>query len=176
MKKLILLIAFLLSSFSFAHEGPPFPILVDHVFGNSKISVWADPDTENGTFLIYPESQESQDSKDSKDSPESLIFEVKATPKDQAEPILKSTALTSQIENGKASYTATLPFPTEGLWDVTIQVKNKQNGDILTSATIPVEVTPPGPSKTEFAVYLVPFLLIGAIWIRVILYKRKKTS
>lgn len=168
MKKIILLTAFLLSSFSFAHEGPPFPILVDHAFGNSKISVWADPDTGSGTFLFYPEGTEH--------SQESLIYEVKATPKDQTEPILKSAALNAQTENGKTSYTATLPFPTEGWWDVTIHVKNKQNGDILTSAMIPVEVTPPGPSKTEFAVYLVPFVLIGAIWIRVILYKRKKTS
>lgn len=166
---LVILLVTSLSSISLhAHEGPPFPIVVDHAFGDFKISVWADPDTGSGTFLFYPEG--------SVPSQESLLFELKATPKDQKEPILKSTALTAQMENGKKSYTATLPFPTEGVWDVTIQVKNKQNGDILTSTTVPVEVTPPGPSQTEFAIYLVPFLLIGAIWIRVILYKRKKTS
>ncbi len=167
MKNFFLLSAFLFSFAIYAHEGPPFPILVDHTFGDSKLSVWADPDTENGTFLFYPEGATSH---------ETLLFEIKATPKDKNEPILKSTALSAQLEQGKHSYSATLPFPTEGFWNVTIQVKNKQNGDILTNVTIPVEVTPPGPSKTEFAVYLVPFVLIGAIWIRVILFKRKKAS
>lgn len=166
MKKYFLLFIFFYSWATLAHEGPPFPILVDHPFGQSKLSVWADPDTGEGTFLIYPEDVPAH---------VELLFEIKATPKDKNEPRLKSTALMAQSGNEKHSYTAILPFPTEGFWNITVQVKNKQNGNILTSVIIPVEVTPPGPSKTEFAVYLVPFLLVGAIWIRVILYKRKKT-
>jgi hypothetical protein len=34
-----------------AHEGPPFPIVVDQRRGNHLVSIWADPDV--GTGLVY---------------------------------------------------------------------------------------------------------------------------
>lgn len=165
---------FLILSFSFfastlfAHEGPPFPILVDHKFGEYKLSVWADPDTENGTFTFYPEGENLK-----KDD---LYFEIKAHPQGRPEPILKSTALIPTEDKGRYSYTATLPFPTNETWDIIVVVKNKQNGDTLTSTTVPVEVTPPGPNKTEFVVYTLPFLLVAFIWVKVMIHKRRKKT
>src|SRR5688572_11423989 len=35
-----------------AHEGPPYPILVDKMIGPCLVSVWADPDVGVGTFYI----------------------------------------------------------------------------------------------------------------------------
>lgn len=166
MKKIILLLTCFLSTTVLAHEGPPFPIVVDHIFGELKVSVWADPDTENGTFTFYPEGPNLK-----KDD---LYFEIKANPKDQTGPILKSTALQAIEDKGRYSYTATLPFPTNGVWDVIIVVKNKQNGSVLTSTSVPVEVTPPGPNKSEFVLYMLPFLVVAAIWVRIVLYKRRK--
>ena len=39
-----------------AHQGPPYPILVDRVMGPGVVSVWADPDVGTGTFYITVEA------------------------------------------------------------------------------------------------------------------------
>ncbi len=158
----------LITNLTFAHEGPPFPILVDHPFGKYKLSVWADPDTENGTFTFYPEGAGL--------TKDELFFEIKAQPQKSAGPILKSTALKALEDKGRYSYTATLPFPTNEIWDVIVVVKNKQNGNTLTSATVSVEVTPPGPNKTEFVIYTLPFLAVAFIWVRFMMRKRRKKT
>jgi hypothetical protein len=167
MKKIFTaLFSLLVISEVFAHEGPPYPILVDHKFLNHKVSVWTDPDTDKGTFLFYPEGQGI--------NPDDYIYIIKATPKEGAPEILSAIALKGQEQNGKPTFTATIPFSRAMIWNIEIVVKNKQNGDILVNQTLPVEVTPPGPTSTETLVYLVPFLLVGGIWIKAVLNKRKK--
>src|SRR5215510_2386869 len=37
-----------------AHDGPPFPLIVDQRVGPWTISVWTDPDVGTGTFFIIP--------------------------------------------------------------------------------------------------------------------------
>src|SRR5215510_7571836 len=34
-----------------AHEGPPYPIMVDKMIGPCLVSVWADPDVGIGTYF-----------------------------------------------------------------------------------------------------------------------------
>ncbi|HEX8293582.1 MAG TPA: hypothetical protein VF570_17600, partial [Pyrinomonadaceae bacterium] len=41
-----------------AHEGPPYPILVDKNLGPSVASVWADPDVGTGTFFVILEPRQ----------------------------------------------------------------------------------------------------------------------
>ena len=166
MKKMFILFSLLVISEVFAHEGPPYPILVDQKFLTYKLSVWADPDTENGTFLFYPEGENLKS--------DNYIYEVKATPQMGSKEILKGTSLQSVDEKGKFTYTATIPFSSEGMWNVEIKVKNKQNGDILLNQTIAVSVTPPGPNPMETLIYMIPFVLLGLIWIKVVIHKRKK--
>src|SRR5690606_31855498 len=38
-----------------AHEGPPFPIIVDERVGPYVVSVWTDPDIGIGTFFVVLE-------------------------------------------------------------------------------------------------------------------------
>ena len=38
-----------------AHEGPPFPIIVDEPLGPYVVSVWTDPDIGTGTFFVVLE-------------------------------------------------------------------------------------------------------------------------
>ena len=35
-----------------AHQGPPYPLLVDRTVGPWIVSVWADPDVGVGTFFV----------------------------------------------------------------------------------------------------------------------------
>lgn len=39
-----------------AHEGPPYPVLVDQRCGPYRVSVWGDPDVGTGTFFITLET------------------------------------------------------------------------------------------------------------------------
>ncbi|MBO0721927.1 MAG: hypothetical protein J2P41_13975, partial [Blastocatellia bacterium] len=57
-----------------AHEGPPFPIIVDKNIGPCVLSVWADPDVGIGTFFII------LDPLPGKTVPEGLAIEVGAQP------------------------------------------------------------------------------------------------
>lgn len=152
--------------FSHAHEGPPFAILVDHKFENHSLSIWADPDTKNGTFIFYLGNNEAMGN--------DLAFEISAHPKNAPSPVLKSSHFTSTAENAKNAFTTSLPFPFTGIWEVNALVKNKKNAVILTNVKMDLEVTPPGPSKAEALLYLLPFVIVGFIWVRVILYKKKR--
>lgn len=151
-----------------AHEGPPFPILVDQKFLDHKLSVWADPDTGNGLFLFYPEGE--------KLNPNDYLYEVITSTKNgEQKELLAGISMRSVDEKGKFTFTVSVPFTREAIWNIQILVKNKQNGDIVLDQTIPVEVTPPGPNRLESLIYLIPFLLLGGIWIKVVIHKRKKT-
>ncbi|MBC7430152.1 MAG: hypothetical protein H7336_16180 [Bacteriovorax sp.] len=161
-------ISLLVISEVLAHEGPPYPILVDKKFSNYKISVWTDPDTDKGTFLFYPEGENLKS--------DDFIYQIKATPQSGAPEILSALAMKGEQQNGYFTYTATIPFPKAMLWNVRILIKNKQNNEVLLDQTLSVEVTTPGPNRTETLVYLMPFLLVGAIWIKVVMKKRKKTA
>src|SRR5690606_18304045 len=43
-----------------AHEGPPFPVLLDEPAGDVLVSVWADPDIGDATFYIIVETPEGE--------------------------------------------------------------------------------------------------------------------
>ena len=138
-----------------AHEGPAFPILVDHTFNQNKISVWADPDTGNGTFFIYPEGPGIS----------TFTYEIKAHLKNKTSHMLVTKGSNTNLS---------LPFDQDATWNITLNVYNKDSKVLLTSKTLELEVTPPGPTQTEFVIYLIPFLIIGMFWLKISLVKRKK--
>ena len=49
---LLALLLLLIPATARAHDGPPFPILVDQKVGPCMISVWTDPDVGTGTFFV----------------------------------------------------------------------------------------------------------------------------
>lgn len=166
-KKLILCFVFFyffIFNCLLAHEGPPYPIVVDHAFNQSKLSIWADPDTGEGTFSFYIEGGNSM---------EQISIELEASPADNLEKKLYAIAQYNPDNKNYISYIAKVPFDREALWNITFKLKRGE--EILTTKMIPVEVTPPGPTRWEFAIFLIPFVIIGFIWVRVLLFKRKKT-
>lgn len=142
---------------TYAHEGPPYPILVDHQFNEHKLSVWADPDTGNGSFYFYPEGVNKKE----------FRYEITASP--QANPL-------HLIKGETDSLKLVIPFDQNLMWNVTIRVKDKVSQSTLTTKTLALEVTPPGPNKLEFAIYLVPFIILAIFWAKIILIKQKKKS
>lgn len=161
MKYIITLFCILFSHRMFAHEGPAYPLLVDQLLKDSKVSIWADPDTGNGTFTFYLEGAGSSD----------FSIEIEARPKELSSPHLKVQARKAQAQDSKTTYSAQVPFDKSMMWNV--EFFFKQKGITVNKIALEVEVTPPGPNKWEFALYFLPFLLVGFLWVKVVLAKRK---
>lgn len=166
--KIFFIILCLFSFRSFAASDIGTPILVDHAFAHYKLSVSANAYTEKGIFYFYPEGENLK-----KDE---LLFEIKTTPQNLSEPILKSIALQAKGSDGKYSYSASLPFTEAMIWNVVITVKDKQNGNILTAVTLPIEVTKKPQDQSTFALYMLPFLLAAFIWVRISRRKKREKS
>lgn len=161
MKYIFTILCILFSHRIIAHEGPAYPLLVDQLLKDSKVSIWADPDTGNGTFTFYLEGADSAD----------FSIEIVAWPKGTASPHLNTEAHKAEAQVGKTTYSAQVPFNESMMWNV--EFVFKQKGIIVNKIALEVEVTPPGPNKWEFALYFLPFLLVGFLWVKVVLAKRK---
>ena len=141
-----------------AHEGPPYPILVDKTLGPSVASVWADPDVGTGTFFIILEPHQGDT------LPEDIRVEVVVRPADGHAPEAAHAAEREGVR-GRVQYKAEVPFDAEGPWHVRVALRSPRGGgDIATD----VEVTPPGLGRWDLLIYLFPFLLIGALWLRAV--------
>jgi|GEM_PF-697563 len=135
-----------------AHEGPAFPVLVNHSLKTGSVSVWADPDTGNGTYQLYI--------KPIHEGIESIS--VTSFPLREKGHQLTGTAQKLANTAGQQNYMAIVPFDSEETWESEFTVKQKDGTAEI--VRVQVDVTPPGPSKWEFALYFLPFLLIGFIW------------
>lgn len=166
MKKRLITFIFslLFTSGVLAHEGPAYPILVDRLVGSLKVSVWADPDTGSGTFDIYVEGNPALSHTGA------LSVTVSAKAADHQGPQLTGEAELIKSEPGRLSYRTVLAFDRDVMWNV--EFLFKQNNRTEQSISLPVEVTPPGPNRWEFALFFLPFLIVGFIWVRVLLARR----
>jgi hypothetical protein len=90
---------------AYAHEGPPYPILVDHPLKQGKLSIWSDPDVGAGTFHFYLEDSSN------------LKINISAS--------LGKESVSSLVN---ADHTAVLPFPQEGLWTVKVRILTLDGG------------------------------------------------
>ncbi len=161
MKTTGLIVFFLFfSSFSLAHEGPAFPVLVDKALKSFTVSVWADPDTGNGTYTLY--------FKPVNDVIESIAVESYPL-RDKSH---KITGVAEKLAEsaGQLPFRAVVVFDTEETWESEFTVKQKDGTS--EKVLVQVDVTPPGPSKWEFALYFLPFLLIGFVWGKAYLLKK----
>ncbi len=143
-----------------AHEGPPFPILVDEVDGPWSISVWADPDVGTGTFWIQIEATPGVD------LPDDTRASVHVRPADGR---LDETTWPAEPEawDRGQQHVAKVEFPTREFWQVRIVLESESAAQ-TTERTLRVEVTPPGYGPLDLLLYLWPFLALAALWIKAI--------
>lgn len=146
-----------------AHEGPPYPILVDEPVAGLTLSIWADPDVGEGTFFYYV------------DGPlEGLEIEAVARPL-SAPPRNTTGADWSRIEVRETSSPAPagapyqqvgeLPFAYRGAWRTDFIVRRPDGEGRL---SYDLDVTPPGLGPLYLLWYAVPFATAAAIWLRVL--------
>lgn len=147
-----------------AHEGPPFPILVDEPLADYVVSVWADPDIGEARFFIIVETAEG----DPPEGPPSVTMWTEPESGRLARETWKGTR---QSLKNKIQFQATPYFDQRDFWSVGFQISPP--GDQPHELTARIESTPPGLGPWDFAIYLFPFLLFGGMWAVAILRRRK---
>lgn len=153
---------------SLAHEGPPFPIIVDYEVGPYLVSVWTDPDIGIGTFFVVfdPVSGSSELS----DKIRSVEVGVEPVSGRLDEVLYPSER---QKTRSGARYFTEVEFDQGEMWKVRVVIEGEGWSEELNSE---VEATPDGTiGPIASLIYAIPFLLVGFLWVRVILVKRQST-
>ena len=160
---LIILVNLLLVVPAQAHEGPPYPIIVDQPSGPYVITVWADPDVGTGTFYVTLEAA------DGGELPEELAVEIAVQPSTGRLAEASHRAEREPIR-GRVQYMAEVPFDAQEMWRVRVTVEGSPGrGEAATE----VEVTPPGLGSYDLIFYLLPFVAIGFLWARAAFRRRR---
>lgn len=148
-----------------AHDGPPYPILVDEVAGGFVLSVWADPDVGEGTFFYYVEAPPGR-------SASEVSIDVASS--SASEPATTVRGVSSPAP-GDAPYQhlGTLPFTHRGTWNTTFVLRaTDAERTALGELSVDLDVTPPGLGAVELLWFAIPFVTVGALWLRIFLAQR----
>lgn len=147
-----------------AHEGPPFPILVDEPSPPWSVSVWADPDVGLGTFYVqlFPA--------DGHAFPADTEVSVHVAPADgrlaetdwEAERERKYDPDDPEIFE---QHLAEVEFPTREFWLVRVVVRSA-SADARAESVLRVEVTPPGYGPIDILLYMWPFAILAFFWLK----------
>jgi len=142
-----------------AHEGPPYSVIVDRPVGPFVLSVWADPDVGTGSFFVLFDPPAYR-------SPADPLVSVEVWP---ATGRLEPARFEAVCQRDR-SYLAEPLFDREETWSVRVRVE----GSLGTGETVfDVPVTPPGYGRWDLLVYAGPFLLLGALWVAVVIRRRR---
>ena len=150
-----------------AHSGPPFPIVTDRVAGPYKLSIWTDPDTTNdgtpgGQFWIVL-------SPGSAGIVASTRITVAATP-GTGQGAARSVDATVAGRDAN-TYFGALVLDREGPYRIDVEVSGPQGrSTVRTSVDATYDLR---PSPFVAVLYLLPFVLIGALWIRRLLERSR---
>lgn len=148
-----------LAALAVAHEGPPYPVVVDKKVGDYTLSVWADPDVGTGTFFVNfdPPAWKS-------DSDPRVWIEVWPTSGRLAPVRVEATHQPDE------SFVMRAQFDQQEMWQVHLHVEGSTGrGD----TQFEVEATPPGYGRWDLLVYAGPFLIVGGFWILVVRRRRQ---
>jgi hypothetical protein len=153
----------LTSGVALGHAGPPIPLVSNRIVGPYKVSIWADPDsTDDGTaagrFWITFGTP----------PPSGTRVQVAIRPLDRAGPPVEAPAQ-SEAKNA-AQWFSALVMDHEGRFQVRVTIDGP-----LGPAAVEADVDatydlrpPPG----LVVVYLVPFIAVGFLWLKLLLRRR----
>ena len=152
-----------------AHSGPPFPIISGRVTGPYNISVWTDPDstddgTAGGRFWVTVHPAEGK-----LPLPPETTVTVLLEPVDRAG--AQSAAGARPIDADPARRFAALVMDHEGRFRVRVTVTGPLGSAFVDSEVDATYDLRPPPAM--IAVYLLPFLLVGFLWIKLMWRRRR---
>ena len=154
------------------HAGPPFPIVSDRVAGAYRISVWTDPDTTDdgspgGQFWIVIEPAERTAA-----IPPDTRADVSIAPLDRPGPTRAGRTAPVNADAGRQF--AALVMDHEGRFAVRVAVEGPLGTAVVNGE---LEATyDQRPSPIMLAVYVMPFVLVGLLWVRLMIARRRGRS
>ena len=154
-----------------AHDGPPFPIVSNQVAGPYIVSVWTDPDTTDdgtaaGQFWVTIEAARGM-----KTVPAGTEATVSIRPLDRSGPARE--AKTAPIAGEAGRQFGALVMDHEGRFAVNVRIDGplgRASVESQVAATYDLR-PPPG----VMVLYLFPFVAVGALWMKVLLRRRRAT-
>lgn len=154
-----------MTSKGYAHEGPPFAIIVDEEVGPYLVSVWTDPDIGIGTFYVVFEPK--NDDHEVNDI-ESVRIGVEPVSGRLDEAVYE---FESQPARSGARYWTEVEFDKGEFWKVRVAIEGDGFKKELLSE---VEATPDGSiGPIGLLIYALPFVGIGILWFRAIIVRRR---
>lgn len=161
-----------------AHSGPPFPIVTDAVRGPYTISVWTDPDTTDdgspgGQFWVVialtPKATPLPRETSVTVSARALL---RRSPRDNV-PIRSSEirAVATPVRGDIGNQFAGLVMNREGPYEIRVMIDGPLGPATIDSRVdATYDVRPPAYMLVW---YLMPFLLVGFLWTRLLIRRRK---
>jgi hypothetical protein len=155
-----------------AHDGPPYPIVSDAVAGPYRISIWADPDTTDdgppaGQFWIVIDPLVQGTS-----LPQDTRSNISVAPLDRPGPT--RTGRTAPVSNQAGRQFVALLLDHEGRFAVRAEIEGPLGPARLdTEVEATYDLRPP---PLMLAVYMMPFVLVGFLWVKLLLARRRRWS
>ena len=155
-----------------AHSGPPYPIISDRTVGAYRVSVWTDPDTTDdgtprGQFWVRVDPAAA-----GTPLPPSTRAEVRIHPSDRTG--AEHRGATAPVSGDITNQFVALLMDHEGPFAVRVTIDGPLGRAALESGvTATYDVR---PSPYLIAVYLLPFVLVGLLWGRLIVRRRTQRS
>lgn len=152
-----------------AHDGPPFPIVSDYTSGAYAVEVWTDPDTTDdetpgGQFWVLLEPVG-----DSRELPADTIVRVAIRPSGRDAEWIAARA--EPVDGQLSRQFAALVMDHEGRFDVRVEIDGPLGpgkAEAWVDATYDLR-----PPPIMLVVYLLPFLAVGVLWMKVLLRRRQ---
>lgn len=151
-----------------AHSGPPFPIVSSEISGPYSISIWTDPDTTDdgtpaGQFWVTLQAAGG-----AKTVPAGTIATVSIRPLDREGPAREGRA--APLDGDPGRQFAALLMDHEGRFRVRVTVDGPGGrGQVEADVAATYDLRPP---PGFVFLYLLPFVAIGALWVKVLLRRR----
>ncbi len=150
-----------------AHSGPPFPIVSSRAAGAYELSVWTDPDATDdgqpgGQFWVTVRAASGGQ------LPPDTRVTVAISPADR--PGATHTGIAEPVAGDPGNRFIALLMDHEGPFSVRVRVDGSLGPAMVESA---VEATYDlRPPPIMLAIYAVPFLLVGLLWVKLLLKRR----
>jgi hypothetical protein len=139
---------------TFAHNGPPFPILTDQRVGPCVISLWTHPDVGTGTFFVMVDPLPGAS------VPADLKIQIGVTPVSGRLPEAMYWAWREKLR-GQVEFKSEVQFDQDEIWKVRLVLQSSAGGG---EARSQVEATPPGFGRWDLLLFALPFLGAGFLW------------
>jgi hypothetical protein len=151
-----------------AHNGPPFPVVTDRAAGSYVVSLWADPDASDGGdadarfwVIVNPAVKGTA-------LPADTVVQISIWPVEHRDVVRTETARPDEHEPSRR--TAAFVIDREGKYGVKATVEGALGpAEIETVVDAEYDAR---PRPALIAVYALPFVLIGFVWLKLLMRRR----